>query len=426
MRAQRWALRLAISASLVMAQGGVAWGAEAPAAGKDAVAQAGAPVTESPKALQAPKPAGLAKPKMEIYGRLHMSVDGVSLENSPTSTQYLQFPSSTSLIGFRGSADFGPVKGLWQVENNVNVANGVSSAIGVGSRDTFVGLWTPYGTVKAGFFYAPYYYAVDKLDPLAWTIADFRSIVHNTGWGGKVEFSTRLTNSVQYLSPNLSGFEFALQYANPEQTAGVPGGKRVSAYANSNVVTDGVFQGDGDVLGGIYSTSLTYKGGPLYAAVAYEIHNNVDRTGDGLGIQSEQGLEVGIGYTLPTKTTITAIYEYMWRGGLQDGADRTRPIGIFASVKQDFADETLAATFGYAGHSKASDNDDGGFFGIAFFHHFAKSTEAYLAFAKSFNGSDASWGLGTQGHGTAINPAQPGTGPIALSAGLIHRFSYGL
>ncbi len=369
-------------------------------------------------ASAADAPKKLAGPKMEIYGRLSISLDGVNQDNSPNSNQYLQFPSNLSLWGFRGSQDLGPVKALWQIESNVNAENGVTTPLGIGSRDTFVGMWTPYGTVKFGFFYAPYYYAVANLDPLSLTIADMRSVIHNTGFGGKVEFSTRLTNSVSYATPKIEGFQFQIQYANPEQAAGVTGGKRVSAFAPN--------PGDGDVLGGVYSLSLTYNKGPLYAAGGYEIHNNVDRTGDALGYQAEQALELGVGVKLPTKTTLSGIYEYIWRGGPNDGAIRTRPIGLFAAVKQDIGSETLAATFGYAGHTKLSDNDDGGFFGLGFYHHFGKNTEAYAAFAKAFNGSDGKTGLGTQGHGTAINPLQGGNGPMAISIGLIHRFGFGL
>ncbi len=382
-----------------------------------------------PAWAQAPAPAEpapgptLAKPQIEIYGRLHMSADGVSLQDSPTSTDYLQFTSNTSLIGFRGSHDLGPVKALWQVESNVNVANGVSSAIGVGSRDTFVGLWSPYGAVKAGFFYSPYYYAVASLDPLTWTVADFRSVIHNTGWGNRVEFSTRLTNAVQYTSPNFSGFEFQALYANPERSAAAsdtPGGKQVAAYNPANANT-----GDGDVLGGIYALSLTYKQGPLYAAAGYEVHNNVNRVDDGLGIQQEQAFELGASYTLPTKTTITAMYENISRGGAD--SIRSRPLALFASVKQDWGKESFIGTFGYAGKSNAPNaQDDGGFFGLGYYHHFHRTTDVYLAFAKAFNSSAAQWGLGTQGHGTTINPRQPGNGPMALSVGLIYRFGVGL
>ncbi len=422
MQRASWGLALALFASPALAQVDVARSVQS-----EALAQAAA---EAPKAP--------AKPKMEIYGRIHISLDGVNMD-TPSNTArpagaaqygtFLQLPSNTSLIGFRGSQDLGalPLKAIWQIESNVNATSG--SAITntfISSRDTFVGLSSPVGTLKAGFFYSPYYYAVDKLDPLALTIADMRAVIHNTGWGNKVEFSTRLTHSIQYASPDFSGFQFQVQYTNPEQVANVPGGKRVTAYANTtyNAARN---NGDGDVLGGIYAAALTYKSGPLYAAVGYERHNQVDRTGDGLGIEPEQGIEVGLGVTLPTKTTITGIYEYLNRSGTGDGADRTRPLGLFLSLKQDIGDESLIGSFGYAGESKIpGGNDGGGFFGLAFFHHFAKSTDAYLAFSKAFNSSAAQWGLGTQGHGSVINPVNPGEGPMALSIGLVHRFSFGL
>lgn len=368
-----------------------------------------------------------AKPKMDLYGRIHISLDGVDMRSSgdrPATAgqwgKFLQMPSNTSLIGFRGSHDLGSVKAIWQIESNVNATSG--SAITntwLSSRDTFAGLWTGYGTLKAGFFYSPYYYAVDKLDPLALTIADMRAVIHNTGWGNRVEFSTRLTNTIQYASPSFSGFEFQLQYANPEQAAGVPGGKRVTAFAPN--------PGDGDVLGGVWAMSLTYRNGPFYGAAAYERHNKVDRAGDGLDIEAEQAIELGASVALPTKTTVTGIYENISRAGALSGADRTRAVGLFLSVKQDIGDESLMATFALAGKSKVPDaKDGGGFFGLGAYHHFSKNTDAYLAFAKAFNDSAARWGLGTQGHGAVINPAEDGKGPMAVSIGLVHRFSHAL
>jgi len=180
----------------------------------------------------------------------------------------------------------------------------------------------------------------------------------NTGGDNRVEFGTRLSNSVWYESPTIYGFQWNFLFA--------PG-------QNRSTISDNIAAGNGDCTGGndptsggnlpvtcsdgsfsnAISTNLSYTNGPFYATVAYERHFKVNRQSDisaiygvanvsplvnfsncnqvsaGLGLTGqaltnynllcnadvgdEDAFKVAALYTFATKTTVGGIFEWMHR-----------------------------------------------------------------------------------------------------------------
>lgn len=120
-----------------------------------------------------------------------------------------------SYIGFKGHENLnGNLKAIWQLEQDVDVAGGAygtNKTQGFGTRDSFVGLASDFGTVKVGYQSTPIKAVNDRLD------------IWEYGQGGKVaglgEFTqdsdanTRAV-AISYETPNMGGFT-ATAYVSP-------------------------------------------------------------------------------------------------------------------------------------------------------------------------------------------------------------------
>ena len=192
--------------------------------------------------------------------------------------------SNSSNIGFRGSEDLGDgLKAIFQLESSLNIDAGNGN---LGSRNSNVGLTSPWGTAFYGVWDTPYKIASGKPDPFfATTAAAFNSVYGSPGFNSAssgtnvntptytapslanlqtdANFDQRQGNSFQYWTPDFAGFSARLMYSPGEikgnqsiDTAGALGFRQ----ANLNPW--------------IGSALLQYDNGPIYAAAAYEQHND--------------------------------------------------------------------------------------------------------------------------------------------------------
>jgi predicted porin len=242
-------------------------------------------------------------------------------------------------------------------ESNSNLSNSVNGALF--NRNTYIGFASPeFGALKIGKTYGPYENSTGGFNPFAGQIGDMRVVMGNTGGDNRVEFGTRLSNSVWYESPTIGGFQWNFLFA--------PG-------QNRSTISDNIAAGNSDCTGGndptsggnlpvtcsdgsfsnAISTNLSYTNGPFYATVAYERHFQVNRQSDisaiygvanvsplvnfsncnqvgaGLGLSGqalsnyqtlcnadvadEDAFKVAALYTFPTKTTVGGIFEMLHR-----------------------------------------------------------------------------------------------------------------
>lgn len=130
-----------------------------------------------------------------------------------------------SRIGFKGHEDLGNgVQAIWQLEQRVDVAGGgnigyddvgvYSTSRGFGTRDSFVGLKTPAGTVKAGYFSIGAGAVNDTLD-----IWEYSGDVLNLGDAAGLASFTRDNAAtdrrvnVTYETPEVAGFSGSVSVA---------------------------------------------------------------------------------------------------------------------------------------------------------------------------------------------------------------------
>ena len=288
-------------------------------------------------------------------------------------------------------------------ESNSNLSNSVNGALF--NRNTYIGFASPeFGALKIGKTYGPYENSTGGFNPFAGQIGDMRVVMANTGGDNRVEFGTRLSNSVWYESPTIGGFQWNFLFA--------PG-------QNRSTISDNIAAGNGDCTGGndptsggnlpvtcsdgsfsnAISTNLSYTNGPFYATVAYERHFQVNRQSDisaiygvanvtplvnfsncnqvgaglGLGGQAlsnyqtlcnadvadEDAFKVAALYTFPTKTTVGGIFEMLHRYVLPILAfqnERTRN-GTWLFATQELTPKD-SVSFGWA-HAFATPGDPG-------------------------------------------------------------------
>jgi predicted porin len=341
---------------------------------------------------------------------------------------------------------------------------------GIGSRNSYVGLWSPYGAIKIGKTDAPYKTSTAKMDPFDRTTADYNSIIGNSGGDNRAEFDTRLAHAVWYESPNVYGFNLALLWSpgqnrgtdNTLEARGEPnctGGNGGPGSPPSGLGAGGSGGGpctDGSY-GDAFSAALTYTNGPLYIVTAGELHRGVNRTSDDpnydgvdygpqTGIHNEYALKAGLQYKLAlTGTTFNFLYEYLKR----DGAyyyynERTRPLATWVAITQELGSPSNVLNIGWAHAGKSPGSpmytqSDGtvatgpvrnsaDMWAVGLKHYFDKNTNIYLVGNQMLNSRGAHYDLGASGHGTVVDDkdgtghSRMGTTLTAITLGMQYKF----
>ena len=237
-----------------------------------------------------------------LYGSIDVSGDVFNPSVFDQGTK-LGIASNISSFGVRVRHNLAPygwdgMAVVAQLESQVDIAAAPNERAAFGTRDSFLGLESPWGAIKAGKSDTPYKKATAAMDPFSRTLGDYNSIMGNTGGDNRAEFDWRMNHSVWYESPIFNGFQFSAlfspgqnyakdnsdySYGDTFQCNGAsargsgsnfPGtGGAVNGNIGGNGCTDGSF-------GNAYSAALTYKNGPFTAIAAFELHEQVNRQGD--------------------------------------------------------------------------------------------------------------------------------------------------
>jgi predicted porin len=200
-----------------------------------------------------------------VYGLMHYSYDWVSAAGDSEDNTGV---SRESRIGFKGAEDLGGgLKGVWQIEAAIDNANDKFKF-----RNTFVGLSGDWGTVLAGRHDTPYKLATTKLDFFVDRAADYNNLIGTVN--GTTVFDERGPQVLAYVSPNWSGFSFALaydaHYFNDEA--------EYACDTDGDGVSDETCDAD-DKSDRLYSGMLMYDNAGFFASAAYEYHEGPNLEG---------------------------------------------------------------------------------------------------------------------------------------------------
>ena len=364
--------------------------------------------------------------------------------------------TNISYVGIRGFQKLGshPFNFIYQLETEIDIASssGVSESnssesnivkAGLTARNSFLGISSPTrGAIMFGKTFAPYKLTTARLNPFIAMIGDNSVVMGNTGGDNRVEFGTLLDHSILYTLNTKSGFRTDILFS--------PGQNRSNdsdnIAAGESDCTGNDIPGSGGSIpfacndgsfSNAVSVSASYIREPLYITAAYERHMKVNRASDLTGmyatppanyfnsdVADEDAGKVGIQYTLPSKTTVSAIFETMHRylpGFLQFQNERQRQGNWLAVTQILSANNSLSAGWAHAyrapgdpgqhntsavlpplgspgdGTGGVGVDNSANLYTVAYRHKLSENVTAYIDWAGTFNGPFAHYDLGAGG-----------------------------
>jgi len=355
------------------------------------------------------------KSKITLTGRAWASFENVGADagSAPGASKVKsrwRLHNDSSYLRVKGQAEVTPG---WTAIAQIEAEFGIDGENGLpfsGTRNTGVGLESPYGRLILGRWDSPSKQTTIGLDPFGGTgIFGYYNVFGQqqtsaTGSGSN-RWDRRLNNSLNYTSPTFSGVTV------------------LAAYSVGETPTNGAV----DVSPYTVSAAVHYKNGPLYVGVSYETRNdcgNPDADAPGgpscnqaaLGSAAQpkgtdQAIRVGAGYTVKqTWTKLGAAFEHidLQADATATLAKRTLKRDVYwGVVTQGLGsnDDQLILAYGMATKASGSgvfaDYADTGasYLTAAYRHYLNKDTDVYAGYTQVANQKNAAYRFGSGNFG---------------------------
>ncbi len=289
--------------------------------------------------------AAFAQSSVTLFGRLDASLGNVTSEINgvkqypATKTGIESSNMSTQFWGLRGTEDLGGgLKAEFMLQSNFNIDDGALDANGMFAREAWVGLAGGFGTVRLGRQYSAY-------DVFSGAVNHtFNTNINVTGdvfGNGVAAYDTRVSNSITYFMPTMSGFNASVAYGFGED-------KTATTSATSHT-----------------SLQVHYAQGPILVGAAMQrktLAGNVDRDHNIFGGSYDFGV-----------AKLTGAYQTSEQGATKD---KEYQFGVSAPVGP------VVLSFGYAdGESKTAGvkrNSDG--YALLGTYNLSKRTTVYAGY----------------------------------------------
>ena len=330
--------------------------------------------------------------------------------------------NNSSLIGFKGTEDLGNgLKGMFQIETNVNLTGGSSVAVGsqgttFGSmRDSYVGLGSKYGTVMGGFLSTPYRSALNSFDvmPGATGSGRIENIMgkvrlNTTNLGGAVntgylqaDSSVRAT-ALAYALPTMYGINGSIAYTGNAQngngnmgTLTVPTTSGANAAVESGIAANLGWEGYGFGIKGAYQQAKVN-----YAQSAANNFQGYTSFLVGAQYTGVPGLKAAVVYgrnSLGTNATGT------------QGAQKASNNQIYAGVSYRFGNNEPRLSYVNSGNTSGLNNvgqDGGNQWTANWGYYLSKRTQVYGLVSAVNNNANGVWNVAGSGSNLAPTGGQ--------------------
>lgn len=301
-------------------------------------------------------------------------------------------------------------KALAQVESELSI-DGEEGTPFFSTRNTGVGLASPYGTLILGRWESPTKLATVGLDPFGGTgIFSYYNVVGQQQTGptsqGSNRWDRRFTNGIHYTSPVLHGF------------------KALAAYAVGETSSNGGL----DVNPSALSAAIQYTQGPLYLGASYEIRTDCGNPDSAPGATNpscaasalgsatqpngtDSAIRAGVGYTIkPARTKLGFVYEHIDLQADAEGAlpEKTLRRDVYwGTITQGLGSDAheLILAYGLAtdvsGTNDFTDTADTGAqaFTAAYRFRVTKDADLYAGYTQVKNDRNATYRIGTGNFG---------------------------
>lgn len=325
--------------------------------------------------------------KLEIYGKVHLSVDSSDRDVAGVSNDGLSISNNSSRIGFKGELPTGKIKLIYKYEQGVDLDNGNGS---LATRNSYGGVKGDFGQVIAGHHDTPFKTLGSKWGAFSDVVGDRRAILGASFSDGN-QLNERAKNALMYSFKNNS-LLFQVMHAIDGE---------VSAADTGDV-------DDNDIT--MTGVGLHYKAGPLWCGVSNETWEGHSKAGD------VSATRVAASYNL-AGTKLGLIYEIIdsdthaqWKRNAY-GVNATVPTG-----QGDFRIQYVVAD------SADGTTDTGGSnLSLGYFHKLDKTSKIYVAYSSTDNDQNASFQGVDGGHGDEVK-TEAGGSPSSVSVGLEFKF----
>ncbi len=342
--------------------------------------------------------------------------------------------SGTSNLGFKGQLEVAPgVRAVFQVESAVSPDGDAPNAWA--SRNSHVGLATPWGTVSYGLWDTPYKLPVLFVGPVRGLNPFDNAITANPGFGvpatttqtgragakADAAFNRRQGNSVMYWSPVVEGVSARLAYSVAEG--------RTTASATAPSIAPSLFSG-----------LVSWDRGPFGVRYAYERHADffglaqlggaapsLTNTGS-----TDEGHELVAFYAFPSGTKVSAIVErlsYRSDDATAGNVRRYARNALYLLAQQRRGDHQLWLSYGAAdkgtcaltgGAACSTAGLGAAQYAAGYSYALSKSVDLYAAWYRMQN--DRSAGYATF---PPVGTVAPGADTTGVGLGVLYTFSAG-
>lgn len=281
---------------------------------------------------------------------------------------------SGNRLGFKGSEDLGGgLLAIFTLENGFNVDDGTQGQGRLFGRQAFVGLAGGFGSVKLGRQYNPIRVSAEAIDPFALGLAGDLKRVFNV-------HGERADNTLNYTTPNLSGFSGQIAYSFGEIAGSTSAGRQLGL-------------------------SGSYASGPAYLTLAYHHRDNsTDAVTDKGSVKSTllggtynfnvAKLHGGFAWNKGDNGVATSVDSRDWMLGV------SAPLGAGAILAS------------YIRHQdKLIDDADASQWALGYTYNLSKRTNLYTSYAKISNDANSKIGVVAAGGSASI-----------FNAGIRHKF----
>jgi len=386
-------------------------------------------------------PAFADNSNFSFYGKVDVDFESVSTNNAngtsanvdpftitaanTNPTRITRVATNASRFGFKGSEDLGnDLKGIFQYEVQFD-ANGGGAAgtagLGNGTRNSGVGLEGGFGKVILGIWDTPYKVAHNKVELFDNThFASATNLIGRsaatttvnagaplpaagtTGASVGQSFVTRLKNSIQYSSPNISGFDVKFAYG----TDNAP----VAANTNGTGVA---------VDKRTMSIAATYEQELFYVALASETAYDAVISGTSKGNNSAKRL-VGA-YKLGDAGFVGLTVEQMNitdAGAVANTVESHSRKGYELAGSYKISEHRIGASYAKMGDLGAYKDTGATQIALRYGYNFSKRSELYAMYAKL---SNKKYGQYNFSAGNTIT-SSAGATLSGFGVGIVHSF----
>jgi len=395
-------------------------------------------VTLSRAQAQVPEGPGI---DLEVYGTLYPFTEYTSTSGAKAGADAnldgrLRMRIGTSNIGFKGDLRIvDNLKLVWQVESAVPL-DGDSPPTGTfASRNSHVGLAGDFGTVIFGLWDTPWKWAhVTTINPIrAGYDWDYTMVLSTPGFGVNAvagtpaSFERRAANSIQYWSPDLSGFTARLAFSLNE------GRTQANPAAMPPVVASNPY---------LLSGMVNYENSGFRIRYVFEYHKDffgLSQLG-GNGVSGTNPSSTDMGHQLdvqyktpsvdaPTRIVVAGeILQYQDDDTAAGAIKKFSRTGAYALVEQAFGPHHVFGAFGMGlagscdvaggGDCTAADKTGALYLNLGYLYALSGATNVHVAGYTVINDENARFG--------SLPGIAAGADQIGVGVGIIHVFNVGL